>query len=77
MRCDFRVKRSRYTRGEATIWLRKPASGGAVRVLYFGNGRFTTNEDIPIRQQKFNDTWRVSVGENEMYFIPDALIYGD
>lgn len=76
LRCDFRVKRSRFGRGEATIWLRKPASGGAIRVLYFNNGRFTTDEDIPVRQQKFNDTWRVSIGENEMYFIPDALIYG-
>jgi len=75
-RCDFRVRRVNYGRGGATIWLRKPSSGGAIRVLYFKNGRFSTNENVTVRQQKFNDTWRVSVGENEMYFIPDALIYG-
>lgn len=73
--CEFRVKRVDYGRGGATIWVRKPSSRG-IRVLYFKNGRFSTNENIYVRQQKFNDTWRVSVGENEMYFIPEAVIYG-
>jgi hypothetical protein len=73
--CEFRVKRVNYGRGGATIWVKKPGSDD-IRVLYFKNGRFSTNERISVRQQKFNDTWRVSVGRDEMYFIPESVIFG-
>jgi hypothetical protein len=45
-------------------------------VLYFADGKFTTNDKAKLAWQRQDDNWRVSIDGREFYFIPDALIYG-
>jgi hypothetical protein len=45
-------------------------------VLDFGKGAFTTRDAAPIRASRTGDTWTVSVGSQEHYRFPDAVITG-
>ena len=46
------------------------------RVLYFADGKFTTNDKAKLAWQRQDDNWWVSIDGREFYFIPDSLIYG-
>jgi hypothetical protein len=72
--CDFRVKRSP---GAATIWVVRPENPQALRVLYFENKTFSTDDTSKMSWRREGDNFRITVGENEMYIIPDAALYGD
>ncbi|MDQ1349046.1 MAG: hypothetical protein QG573_2424 [Acidobacteriota bacterium] len=85
LQCPFRVKRNRYG---ATLWVvragetreAKSLTSGALRVLYFesldGKAGFTTNDAGAIGARRVDDSWIVTVGERELYWIPDAAIWG-
>jgi hypothetical protein len=68
--CPFKVVRNTYG---AAIWTLKP--GGGIRVLYFENGEYSTDNASPIQVAKESDMWTVVVGD-ETYRFPDAVIGG-
>lgn len=74
-RCDFRVVRGER---QAELWVAKP--GGAdparYRELTFARDRVTTPDGSAVQAQRISDNWKVSVGEREHYFIPDATLFG-
>lgn len=72
--CDFQVRRSQ--KG-ATIWAVRPDNPQALRVLYFMDSAFSTDDTSNLKWSREGDNWRVTVGNNEMYIIPDAALYGD
>ncbi|RLA38865.1 MAG: hypothetical protein DRR42_28060 [Gammaproteobacteria bacterium] len=71
--CAFRVKRNTYG---ATIWTIKPGTNDALRVLYFENKAFSSDDDAELSWKRQDDNWRVSAGKKEIYLIPDAVIFG-
>jgi hypothetical protein len=75
--CEFRVLRD-LSKHSAEIWITNIAFKDEVhyRVLYFADGKFTTNDKAKLAWQRQNENWRVSIDGREFYFIPDALIYG-
>ncbi|MFI2810662.1 MULTISPECIES: hypothetical protein [Microbulbifer] len=72
--CPFRVRRHR---PEATIWTISPADPSVLRILYFRKNRFSTNGAAKVQWQRQGDNWRVDIGEQESYLVPDAVIQGD
>ena len=72
--CDFRVVRH-LASGSAQIWI---AHGSVARhrVLHYAGKRFTTDDGAGISAKRQDDNWLVSVGGQELYLIPDALIHG-
>jgi hypothetical protein len=75
--CGFRVLRDQDGK-TAEIWIARIAHKDEVRfrVLYFVDGKFTTNDKAELSWKRESDNWRVSVDGKEFYLIPDALIYG-
>jgi hypothetical protein len=75
--CEFRVLRD-LSKHSAEIWITNIAFKDEVhyRVLYFADGKFTTNDKAKLAWQRQDDNWWVSIDGREFYFIPDALIYG-
>jgi hypothetical protein len=75
--CEFRVLRD-LPKHSAEIWITNITFKDQVhyRVLYFADGKFSTNEKAKLAWQRQDDNWWVSIGGREFYFIPDALIYG-
>lgn len=71
--CAFRVKRNPYG---ATIWVIKPGTGDALRVLYFENKAFSPDDDAELSWKRQDDNWRVNSGKKEIYLIPDAVTFG-
>jgi hypothetical protein len=72
--CDFQVRRSQ---NGATIWTVRPDNPQALRVLYFMDSAFSTDDTSNLKWSREGDNWRVMVGKYEMYIIPDAALYGD
>lgn len=73
--CGYRVIRK--PGGEAEIWISNSKDGNPFyRVLYFAKGEFTTRDAAPVRVSKKADEWTVSVGSDEHYRFPDAVIIG-
>jgi hypothetical protein len=75
--CEFSVLRD-LSKHSAEIWIGNIAFKDEVqyRVLYFADGKFTTNDKAKLAWQRQDDNWRVSIDRHEFYFIPDTLIYG-
>ncbi len=75
--CEFRVLRD-LPKHSAEIWITNITFKDQVhyRVLYFADGKFSTNEKAKLAWQRQDDNWWVSIDGREFYFIPDALIYG-
>ena len=81
MTCDFRVKRNPYG---ATIWALRPGDRRDpaalqttdLRVLYVESDVFSTSDASEVQTQQAEDSWVVSVGERERYWIPFAVIQG-
>jgi hypothetical protein len=75
--CEFRVLRD-LSKHSAEIWITNITFKDEVhyRVLYFAEGKFSTNDKAQLAWQRQDDNWRVSIEGREFYFIPDALIYG-
>jgi len=75
--CEFRVLRD-LSKHSAEIWITDITFKDEVhyRVLYFAEGKFSTNDKAQLAWQRQDDNWRVSIEGREFYFIPDALIYG-
>jgi len=75
--CEFRVLRD-LSKHSAEIWIGNIAFKDELhyRVLYFADGKFTTNDKAKLAWQRQDDNWWVSVDGREFYFITDALIYG-
>jgi len=71
--CEFRVKRNR---SGASIWTLKPGSCSSLRILYFDNQTFSTDDDTALSFARQGDNWWVGAGEGEFYLIPDAVIFG-
>ena len=75
MTCDFRVKRNPYG---ATIWALRPGDRRDpaalqttdLRVLYVESDVFSTSDASEVQTQQAEDSWVVSVGERERYWIP-------
>jgi len=74
--CAFKVKRSTNGTTGTTVWIVKPGSKSALRVLYFNNSTFTTDDGAPVSTVTGSNNWQLKVGGNEFYGIPDALIFG-
>ena len=75
--CEFRVLRD-LSKHSAEIWITNITFKDEVhyRVLYFADGKFSTNDKAKLVWQRQDDDWRVSIDGREFYFITDALIYG-
>lgn len=71
--CEFRVQRRP---GAATIWVVRPDKPHALRIIYFANKAFSTDDTWKVNWKQEGDNWRVSVGKDELYIIPDAAIFG-
>lgn len=71
--CEFRVLRNR---SGATIYVVKPDTQTAVRLLYFETDRFSTNDEAELSWTRRDDNWGVGVSGEEFYLVPDALIWG-
>lgn len=71
--CEFRVVRYR---SGATIWVVKPGTETEVRVLYFENEVFSSNDSARLSWDRQSDNWQVGADGSENYLIPDALIWG-
>jgi len=69
--CPFKVIRFD---GSATIYVLAPVTG-AQRILYFENGKWSTDGAAPIKANKRSDLWSLLVAD-EAYEIPDAVIFG-
>ena len=54
----------------------KPGTEDALRVLYFENKAFSSDDDAELSWKRQDDNWRVSAGKKEIYLIPDAVIFG-
>ena len=75
--CEFRVLRD-LSKHSAEIWITNITFKDEVhyRVLYFADGKFSTNDKAKLVWQRQDNNWWVSVDGREFYFITDALIYG-
>jgi hypothetical protein len=71
--CAFRVKRNKFG---ATIWTIKPGTNDTLRVLYFENKAFSSDDDAELSWKRQADNWWVGAGKKEFYLIPDAVIFG-
>lgn len=71
--CEFRVQRRP---GAATIWVVRADNPNALRVIYFANKAFSTDDTWKVSWKQDGDNWRVTVGKDELYIIPDAAIFG-
>ncbi len=71
--CAFKVKRNPYG---ATIWAVKPDTKDNLRILYFENDAFSTDDETKMSWKRRGDNWWVGAGEKEFYLIPDAVIWG-
>ena len=69
----FKVKRNKFG---ATVWVIKPGENSSLRVLYFENKKFTTDDKSTIESQRVGDDWLVNVNDKEFYRIADAVIFG-
>lgn len=86
LQCPFRVKRNPHG---ATLWVVPPGERrdpktlqvGDLRVLYFERvgpkEEFTSSDGAKLRwERQKDDSWIVTAGERERYWIPDAAIWG-
>ncbi len=71
--CAFKVKRNPYG---ATIWTVKPGTKEDLRILYFENKTFSTDDGSEMSGKRQGDNWWLAAGEKEFYLIPDAVIWG-
>ena len=72
--CDFRVVRHFATRS-AQIWIAY-GPDSRTRVLHYADKKFTTDDGARISALRQNENWRLGIGGQEFYLIPDALIHG-
>ena len=56
------------------MYVKKP-NGQGTRILYYENGKWSTNSAAEVRVIKRTDMW-VLVVEEETYEVPDAVITG-
>jgi hypothetical protein len=75
--CEFRVLRD-LSKHSAEIWIGYIAVKDELhyRVLYFAEGKFTTNDKAKLAWQRQDHNWRVSIDGREFYLIPETLIHG-
>jgi len=75
--CEFRVLRD-LSKHSAEIWITNITFKDEVhyRVLYFADGKFSTNDKAKLTWLRQDDNWCVSIDGREFYFITDAMIYG-
>jgi hypothetical protein len=72
-RCDAGVKRG--SNGAASVSLKTPQNGR--RTLQFrGTNVVSTDGGVPFQVRRYGDINVISVGQYEVYEIPDALIVG-
>lgn len=71
--CEAKV--SRYGAG-ATTWVQGPT--GETRILYWDEGRFTTDSAAEIAVTQEADTYKLRVeGSEEVYLMPEVWLVGD
>jgi hypothetical protein len=70
--CQFKV--IRYPSGR-TLFVENPADE-AVRILYFDNGEWSTDSAETVEVTQRADMWTLTVGGDEAYEFPDAVLTG-
>lgn len=76
MQCAFRVVRNR-ARQSAEVWIAHTVDGRVEhRYLRFEKQAFSTDDAARVSWRRERDNWSVSVGDGELYLIPDALLLG-
>jgi hypothetical protein len=70
--CPFKIIR---TSSGGSVFVSRPDSAG-VRILYFENSVWSTDSTMAVAATKRSDMWTVTLGEDESYEIPEAVLTG-